>query len=246
MKALRIALVTGAAAHLAATFAVAMLLVPEPSRSPEFWPRVLWAGFLVLLVWAALSGFFEVALGSRDRFGLGGVLPALVLIVVVFAASSLLMLVLTSWLPASELGRRVHWATQIVRLAMLVVMAAGLVASVVGAHAGGAAMPAGIATPVHLAQRLRRAADELDLDGRSEVGREARRLGERIEFALPHAGRIGEAQGYHVLGDDVASLLGELAGQSPADHDPAVDARLAGRLLALQSSVDELALSLRR
>ncbi len=245
MNWLRGALLAGATAHLAATFAVATLLVPVASRSAAFWPRVLWAGFLVLLLWTALAGFCEVVLGPRRLAALAGVAPALVLIVLVYAVSSLLMLVLASWLPVGELGQRIHWAGQIVRLTTLVFMAVGLVVSLIGARAGAAELPDGVARPAHLAQRLRLAAEALERAGRAATAREVRRLGERIEYALPQAGPITEGSGYAALHEGVGRLVGDLTGQAP-EGGAVEEKTLLERTFALSSGVDALVASMKR
>ena len=245
LRLLRGALLAGAAAHLAATFAVATLLVPEPSRSAAFWPRVLWAGFLVLLLWTALAAFCEVVLGPRRHAAVAGIAPALVLIVLVYALSSFLLLVLASWLPVGEVGHRLHWASQIVRLAMLVFMVVGLVVSLIGARAGATELPDGVPRPARLAQRLRLAAQALERAGRSAVAREVRHLGERIEYALPQAGPITEGGGYAALRDDVARLLADLASPHPGDAEVG-DEPLLERTFTLSGSVDALVESMKR
>ncbi len=115
-----LASVVGYVATVAAVLAVPLVLVPEASRSGQFWFRVGWAEFLVTIYWAYIAGVVG-ADASPDKRGRGGMLYSVGVTAVTFAVFSGLLLLVSVFLPDASLLSRLHWASQIVLAAIAVV-----------------------------------------------------------------------------------------------------------------------------
>jgi hypothetical protein len=243
---LRVALAVGACTTCVVVFAIAVILVPPELRSEHFWPKLLWAEFLTVVVWATITGFFELVLRSDQSHGLGGILPALVLVVTVYAVSSVLVMVVHSWLPESDLGSRIHWAMQVFRFGSMVLMIVALVASLAGARSGAEPLPPGVLAPKNLAQHLKTTAVRLEQSGQKDLSKELKRLGERIVYGLPHAGAIGQSNSYLRLTDTVSELVAEITSWQSAGAPREQEGDLRDRLFGLRAAIEDVSLSLRR
>jgi hypothetical protein len=108
----------------AVAIALPLVLIPTASRSDLFWFKVLWAVFLTGVVWLSLYSYFAGPLNPDEpRKGVGGVAPILAIGGFCYAAISLALMVVLSFLPNVEWLDRLHMAVQIVLGAAAVLLA---------------------------------------------------------------------------------------------------------------------------
>ena len=104
--------------------ALTIVLIPTASRSDMFWFKILWAVCLAGVAWLCLYTFFAAPLSPDEpRKGVGGVAPILAIGGFFYAAISLALMIVLSFLPKLEWLDRLHMAIQIVLGAAAILLA---------------------------------------------------------------------------------------------------------------------------
>jgi len=104
--------------------ALTPVLIPIAGRSDMFWFKMLWAVFLAGVVWLSLYNFFATPLSPDEpRKGVGGVTPILAIGGFCYATTSLMLMIVLSFLPKVEWLDRLHMALQIILGAAVILIA---------------------------------------------------------------------------------------------------------------------------
>jgi len=101
-----------------------IVLIRSSSRSDIFWFKILWAVFLAGVAWFSLYSFFAVPLSPDEPSKGGGrVSPILAIGGFCYAAFSIAVMIIISFLPKAEWLDRLHMAIQIVLGAAAILLA---------------------------------------------------------------------------------------------------------------------------
>ena len=114
----------GFAVTAAVAIALPLVIIPTASRSDLFWFKILWAVFLAGVVWLSLYSYFAAPLSpDESRKGVGGVSPILAIGGFCYAAISLALMIVLSFLPKVDWLDRLHMAIQIILGAVAILLA---------------------------------------------------------------------------------------------------------------------------
>lgn len=252
---LHVTLLIGYFVSAISAFLLAMLLVPAESRSVHFWPRVLWTEFLILLVWAYFGGYVAVLFSKDDRIrGLGGIMPALGIIVFSYAIMSFALMLVSAYLPPSDWAGRIHMAGQVVRFAGAVVIGVFLCFSLFMARHGAEPIPNTIESPSQLAQSLRFQENRLStsdsnrtIERRHDLLKAIKSLREKITYSLQHVGAIGQNQHYRDFSHEISLVCEKLGAiDLNASESSVTAANLVSEMAVLHGRVDMIATQIRR
>lgn len=199
---------------------IAIILVPviltEPaSRSALFWQRVAWTEFLATLIWAYIGGFFSLVIPkNRSIPGLGAVLPAVGIVVFSYSISSFIFMMIAAYLPQFS---SLNMASQVYRLAGLVIVIVFLFFSWISGKIDTEAIPKGVHAPKDLVIFLQSRENELITQQNNPLSTDIKdkvntlrislkNLREKIQYSIPHAGRIGKDKTYCDFSNAVIKL----------------------------------------
>ena len=232
------------AGYLITAFAVLamplFLLAPE-QRSVYFWYKVAWMEFLSVVVWLYLGGAIWSVTPAIGK-GILGALSGYGLLVFCYAGMSFLLVLL-----GNGLGRG-QWVAQFGLLLGFALLYVTLDFARVGAVVGTEPIPAEIRAPLELAAMLRLHEDRLWTSS-SEAGirrlcEAIKVLRERLQYSLPHVGRLGQVQEYHVFVRQPEAFCADLQGlpvdspeQGTVDRFRDIATRLAGQSEQIASSL---------
>lgn len=252
-KGVPLATVLGFAVTSIAILALALTWVDSAERSEYFWQRVIWTEFLAGLVWAYIGGFFSLLVRkNRSVKGLGAILPGLGVAIFFYAGSSFLFMMVAVFWP----GGSWELVSQIYKAAGLIIVIIFLYFSWAAGVAETEPIPAGVLTPNELAVLLRRGENalqikhsycvEADLMGRIDTLRLAlKALREKLEYAIPHAGRIGGDACYVTLSGEIEKLSKECLELTGANLNAEKLQLAEVRVAELISEVQSIAQTLR-
>lgn len=212
-KLLRYSLVTGWFITAFVILIVALLFVPEDSRSNYFWYRIIWAEALTLLSWGSVFIYTRVSTNQIDSIPLlGAIAPTVSIIICTYSILSISVMVIHSYLPVSVVLNRVHWIFQIIIFAVaafsIVLLsisrsaaASGLISSLICAE-----------TPRELHDLL--AIEESSLDNPSSHGLRARikQLREVLVYSLNYSDSLADIPEYQELNREIILLCKSIAG----------------------------------
>lgn len=229
------------------------LILTEPAlRSPHFWQRIAWTEFLAALVWAYIGGFFSLVIPkNRSIRGLGAVLPALGIIIFFYAASSFILMMIAAYFPQFS---SLNMALQLYRAAGLVIIVIFLFFSWITGVADSHPIPPGIYTPKELIISLQREEKVLlsqrNLISSSEIVDKIhalqislKTLREKIQYSIPHAGRIGANNGYIDFSNAVNKLCEDCSNLDTQLLDGGEVQSIIQRASALSGEVQTIELS---
>jgi hypothetical protein len=192
-----------------AVLVVGLTTTSPDTRSPLFWPRMLWAEALVFLAWAP----WAVARISRNEpapsSGWGGVLPTLSVVMCVYVTTASVLLLLQA-LAGDAIG--FSWRAHAVAQALLTCAAGVLLASVASVTqlARVERAPLDVPSPLQLAAMLRAAESDLRrLAPGSTAATHAdplRTLGEAVQYTLPQTGEFVGLVEYRALARRIEAL----------------------------------------
>ena len=253
-RGVALATILGFAATSIAIFALALTLIDPADRSEFFWRRVIWTEFLAGLVWAYIGGFFSLLVRkNRSVKGLGAILPGLGVAIFFYAGSSFLFMMATAFWPGAGSWELV---SQIYKITGLIIVVIFLYFAWAAGVAETEPIPAGVLTPNELAILLRRGENAIQVKQGSCVEADLRErldslrltlkaLREKIEYSIPHAGRIGEDASYVAFSGEIKKLCNECLELSGAKLDAERVQPTAVRAAELISEVQTIAQTLR-
>lgn len=208
------AVIIGFAATFITIVLVPLIITEAASRSPYFWQRIAWTEFLAALVWVYIGGFFSLVIPkNRSIRGLGAVLPALGIAIFFYVVLSFVLMMIAAYLPHF---RSLNVASQVYRTAGLVIIIVFLFFSWVTGTADTQPIPTGVYTPQELTISLQRVENALlsqqvfikpDVKACFDAFRTSlKNLREKVQYSIPHVGRIGSNDGYVVFSKAVIRL----------------------------------------
>ena len=213
------------------SIAIVMLAVTwiDPSdRTEYFWRRLIWTDFLLALAWAYVGGFFSLVIRkNRSVKGLGAIMPGLGVAIFFYVGSSLLLMMVAAFWPGANSWELV---SQVYKSAGLVVVLIFLYFSWVAGIADTEPIPPGISTPHELAVLLGKAegvllprftpnTDAYVTSGFEELALGLKALRERIQYSIPHAGRIGSENSYFAFSRAIDQLADDCLQLATGDLD---------------------------
>jgi hypothetical protein len=233
-----------------------LILTDPESRSVFFWRRIAWTEFLAALVWAYIGGFFSLIVPkNRSLSRLGGVLPALGIVIFFYTFSSFLFMMIAAYLPQVSV---INMASQVYRAAGLVVIIVFLFFSWITGTAGSEPIPKGILAPNELIISIQNEENKLLMrqgvfiplevkDGFGDLRVALKSLREKIQYSIPHAGRIGTNADYIAFSKSVAQLCEDCSNANKAESfDAGKMNSIIQSLAVLQGQVNCIAQNLRR
>ena len=227
--------------------AFAVLAVPLFSLAPEqrsvyFWYKVAWVEFLAVVVWAYLGGASWSITPATGK-GVLGALSGYGLLVFCYAGMSFLLVLLGNWLGRGQ------WVAQFGLMLGFALLYVTLDLARVGAVVGAEPIPSEIRAPLELAAMLRLHEDRLWTSS-SEAG--IRRLSEaikvlreRLQYSLPHVGRLGQIQEYHEFARQTEAFCSDLQDLPVDSPEQATVARFRDRAMRLAGQSEQISTSLR-
>ena len=201
----------GWALSITAILAIPLIAFDAADRSPFFWHRVLWSAFLATLAWS-IGGAFVIRATTRtvDVDRTAGVLPALGLLVMGYAAASFIVMLLFMLLSSGSSPSKAHLVIQ-VALASATGVICALISLARGSASSGISPPAlGIPSPPELAsiiedqeQRFKDVGPES-----TDLSVELKRLRETVSYSLSRVGSITTSNRYQTFSIKVKLLCG--------------------------------------
>jgi len=252
MKKIPVSSIMGYAATAFVVVFVPLVLIPEQSRSGQFWHRILWTEVLVLLVWGGWIGFFQHSAGRRlqgDDFG--GVLPPLGLTILAYAILSFAAMMVHTFFARGEPADRAHLAVQILLAGGLIVLVSFFIFSHRAAAEGTKRFqdrrldPRPLAAYVGTLERVFRKHGQSSPDA-GRMTDALRALREKLAYSLPSSGSIADNAEYLALAQDIQELATEISGRRPDDLSPEDARALAARSEDLLRRVSGIQTSLKR
>jgi len=217
IKGITVATVIGFLATGITILCVPIILTASNTRSQFFWNRILWAEFLAVLVWAYIGGFFSLVIPkNRSIRGLGAIMPALGVIIFFYAISSLIVMIAAAYFP--QIGY-LNTVSQIYKTAGLIIIIVFFFFSWIAGTADTEPIPDEVYTPQELAMSLQR--EENMLISQIELVPTQikdkfntfiiclKNIRERVQYSIPHVGRIGTDKGFILFANTVTDLCDE-------------------------------------
>src|SRR4030042_6163560 len=135
-------------------FLVPIILISPDSRSDYFWIKILWAEFLLLLMWMTIGGFlFTVVVEKYPR--IAGVLPSLSIVIGIYSLLSISVMILSSFLPDTNFYWKFHLIFQLIISAIAISITCFLSITPITAGTGSMSIDNSISPPDYLAIQLR-------------------------------------------------------------------------------------------
>ncbi len=243
-----VASVLGYIITAAAIVVLALLLVETDDRTPQFWRNMLWTEVLALVVWGGLGAYaFYAIRRSMPSGATGGVLPAVNVVVIIYAIISFALMLVHAAGESSELYDRLHLATQVLLAAAALGIFVFLYLARAGAAAGGEPVPEGVPAPPALAAAIRTQEDRLaSSEATADLAARLKALREKLTYSLPHAGTVGRSAEYGMLAAEVQQLSEEAGRIDPASPGEERAAGAARRADEISRKVTALAQGLRK
>jgi hypothetical protein len=194
---------------------VPLILTDQTSRSAYFWQRIAWTEFLAILIWAYLGGFFSLVIPkNRSIRGLGAILPALGIAIFFYSISSFVLMMISAYFPQLH---SLYVASQVYKTAGLVIIIVLLFLSRVSGMVDTESIPEGVHSPKDLTISLQSQENVLSAqynypllsDQKDKVNvlrNSLKSLREKIQYSIPHAGRIGSDNAYVAFSNEVIQL----------------------------------------
>lgn len=223
MKTTRDYVLAGAAGFVLTAVAlvgVATLFVPEESRSPYFWQRVLWAEFLALLWWGGLTGFLfpssrKSKLGAR---GFAGISPALFIVISGYVLISFVAMLVHASVGESDFSNRLHMILQICGGAGLGILAVFFMITKAAATEQAVFDESSCAKPLALCDLLAmhesRLASLSSVDQSQSLRKAIKRIREAIKASLHESTACSESADYQSFASDIESFCRTLPNPS--------------------------------
>ncbi len=249
------ATIIGFAATSITIVSVPLILTEPAMRSPHFWQRIAWTEFLAALVWSYIGGFFSLVIPKhRSIRGLGAVLPALGIAIFFYAASSFILMMIAAYLPHFS---SLNMASQIYKTTGLVIIVVFLFFSWITGIADSQPIPPGIRTPKELIISLQREENALlsqrNLINSPEIADKIHELRislkgirEKVQYSIPHAGRIGANNGYIDFSNAINKLCEDCSKLDASALNSSILQSIIQRASALSSEVQVIAQTLRQ
>lgn len=194
---------------------VPLILTEQISRSPFFWQRIAWTEFLAALMWAYLGGFFSLVIPKNSSIrGLGAILPALGIAIFFYSFSSFVLMVLVAYFPKLH---SLNMSSQVYNAAGLVIIVVFFFFSWISGMVGAEVIPDGVHSPTDITISLQSQENALlaqhnyplSSDQKDKVNmlrNSLKSLREKIQYSIPHAGRIGSDKAYAAFSNEVIQL----------------------------------------
>lgn len=116
-KTLKYSLIAGWFIMGLAIFSIAILIIPEQSRSEYFWYRLIWSEALNILLWGSTSLYLLVTNVQKDSLKrYGGIAPTISIVTAFYALLSFVIMIVFAWMPVNNTLSRIHWILQILLL----------------------------------------------------------------------------------------------------------------------------------
>lgn len=234
---------------------VPLILTETASRSPFFWQRIAWTEFLAALIWAYIGGFFSLVIPrNRSVRGLGAVLPALGIAIFFYSISSFILMMIAAYFP---MVNSLNMASQIYRAAGLVIIVIFLFFSWISGMVDAEAIPEGVHTPKDLTISLQSQENALfaqqgfptssDLKDKVNTLRiSLKSLREKIQYSIPHAGKIGSDAAYINFSNAVIKLCEDCSDMNSQTLDIDKLQSIIQYVSDLNSQVNNIAQNLRK
>lgn len=243
-RSFRLACFLGYLITSCAVLALPVIALPPENRSAYFWYKVAWTELLSLIVWAYIGGFFwSLFPSSRKPRKLAGILPATGLLVVGYAITSFLLVLLCDW------PGRGHWVGQVVLLLVFALLLIFFEFVRIGAALGTEPMPCGVGAPQDLAAMLRYHEDRLWVLPPEVAVRQLsdtiKTLREKLQHSLPDAGLIGQTQEYQEFVRQTEAFCTELHTIPSDGVENAKVSRLRDVATQLTAQIEQIGFSLK-
>ncbi|GEM_PF-2159699 len=211
----------------AAVYFIAVISVPEDSRSEFFWYRLVWTEVLLLMIWSSFYLYFRATVDPLDHLKrMGGIAPTICIVVISYSVLSFISMMLHAFVNETNTGNRIHWIAQIVFLSGAALTVLSLYKAKVGASAGlnyGSSTP----SPSQLHDML--ASCEASLTTKckdesiSELTRGIKRLRESVKYSLNDSSSLANSQEYHLVCAGITELCQSMSSYSDASPNISVD-----------------------
>jgi hypothetical protein len=222
-KAFQFSILAGWLITALATLLVAVILIPEESRSTYFWHRVSWTQFLVFLFWGS-TGLYLLASGkSRDQVTrFGGIAPTISIVTGIYAMLSFAVMMVHAFVPVTERGNRIHLIVQIVFFAGAALCVVFLSMARAGAVAGVDFDKIKALSPRELHDLLALHEFSLPQDNEGANGLKAatKQLRETLLHSLNESAALAQSPQYQSLSGEVQELCLAIVDERNDRYDP--------------------------
>jgi len=194
---------------------IAVLVIPEYSRSDYFFIRVIWTEVLNIILWSGVSFSLLTSAASKNHITrFGGISPITLVIASVYAILSFSLMMVHAFAPISDIANQIHWFFQILIFTVAFVLLVFLPLSSSAVITDFAVDVVKSTTPMELHDILL-AQEKLLQNELNEHSRELRvsikQLREIIIYSLHGNEALKEFHDYHDLSDEVKSLSNAIA-----------------------------------
>jgi len=233
----RITSILGLLISVAAVYFIAVIAVPEDSRSDFFWYRLVWTEALLLMIWSSFYLYFRATVDPLDHLKrMGGIAPTICIVVISYSILSFVSMMLHAFVDETNTGNRFHWIAQIVFLSGAALTVLSLYKAKVGASAG---LNADSNTPSPSVLHDMLATCEASLANKCtdesvlELTRGIKRLRESVKYSLNDSASLADSQEYQALCAGITELCKSVTSYSDSSAEVSVDDLIsnASRLL---------------
>lgn len=237
----------GWAVTIAVILAAPLIAIDVADRSPFFWYRVLWTAFLATMMWAS-GGALIMGAADRDvdRQQTAGLLPAVGLVVISYAAASFIVMLLFMLVADGNSPSKANLVVQVILAGTAGVFCAFLSLARSSSSSGLATFPPGIPAPTVLATHIEEQEQRCKSMGTdaAQIAAELKQLRETIEYSLSRVGSIASSDNYKGFATKVLDFCADL---STADSGSADGMSTRTDLIrALQREAKSIANTLKR
>ncbi len=241
-KAFRYSILAGWLITTLATLLVAIIIIPEESRSTNFWHRVCWTQFLVFLFWGS-TGLYLLASGKSrghvTRFA--GIAPAVCIVTGIYATLSFAAMVIHAFVPVTDTGNRIHLILQVVFLAGAALCVAFLSMARSGAAVGLGFDNTNAMSPRRLHDLLALCESSLPQGngGVRALKAATKQLRETLLHSLSESAALAQSSQYQSLSGEVQELCRAIERENDNRYDPLTESakRLAGKVRHVSRSL---------
>jgi len=224
-----------------AVLLIATILISEENRSPNFWHRMCWTEFLIFLVWGSFDLYLLASGQTRYHISrLGGIAPTISIVIAFYALLSFGLMMIHAFVPATDVGNRIHLITQVIFFAGAALCVVFLSMAQAGAAAGLDFDKNKAMSPRELHDLLSLHESSLPSGYQSTSGLKAamKQLRETLLYSLNESASLAQSPQYQALSGEVQELCQAIEGERNNRYDPMTESakRLAGKAKYVSTS----------
>lgn len=202
--------------------AIALIFQDQTQRSNYFWMRLGWIELMVLICSTFTNSYLlEVIFGENIKEK-GGAMPGFGSTIYLYALISSLLVIITSFLPASDLLSRFHLVLQILLFAIFALTYALINFALSGAISGSRST-SNVTPPPQLATKIgvieKKINNDPILKADIELLRAVKDLKETVSYSIPNAGTYLDSHEYQSFAFDVENFCREISQASIKEND---------------------------